>query len=168
MYPYNITSDYKKNININSIEGEKAKNTNTFQDKRLLQLIELIICETKSLSEYFNNIYKNISDTKNKELIKSIYLDIVKSRKYIEDIYFRASNERVNYKNDDNKKVIGNFVKDIENSIMYLYDYSRDIRSLYVLFDDCEIKDLIMEILSDIHGDMAILNFIYIKISNNK
>ena len=168
MYPYNITSDYKKNININSIEGEKAKNTNTFQDKRLLQLIELIICETKSLSEYFNNIYKNISDTKNKELIKSIYLDTVKSKKYIEDIYFRASNERVNYKNDDNKKVVGNFVKDIENSIMYLYDYSRDIRSLYVLFDDSEIKDLIMEILSDIHGDMAILNFIYIKISNNK
>lgn len=168
MYPYNITSDYKKNININSIEGEKVRNTNTFQDKRLLQLIELIVCETKSLSEYFNNIYKNVSDTKNKELMKSIYLDTVKSKKYIEDIYFRASNERVNYKNDDNKKVVGNFVKDIENSIMYLYDYSRDIRSLYVLFDDSEIKDLIMEILSDIHGDMAILNFIYIKTSNNK
>ncbi len=167
MYPYNITSDYKKNININSIEGEKARGNNIFQDKRLLQLIELIACETKSLSNYFNSIYKNISDTKNKELIKSIYLDTVKSRKYIEDIYFRASNERVKYNYDNNKKVSGNFIKDIENSIINLYDYSRDIRSLYVLFDDYEIKDLIMEILSDIHGDIAILNFIYIKSSNN-
>lgn len=164
MYPYNITSNYNnKNVNINSAERETKLEAMSFTDKRLLKLVGLMAEETMTLSNFYKDLYKNISDNNDRETIKDIYLDMVKSRKYLEDIYFRSSGEKVSYNNDVNKEITGNKSSDFEKGLIYLSEYSRGIRSLYSLFKDTEIKDYIMEILSDVLGNMCLINFIYIK-----
>ena len=168
MYPYNINDSYKSSININSNEKKtKTSILSVLEDKRLIKLLRLITEEVKQLSEYYSNFYKSVQnsnrDENTKESIKEIYIDILKALKFLENIYFMSTNEKMIYNNENLKEISNNFNKDLENGLFYIGEHSKNIRDLYTLFTDIEVRNMLSEIISDSLCDMSILNFIYIR-----
>lgn len=163
MYPYNIAPNYKTNTNIKSMEGDKKNTNNLCYDKRLLELLSLITSEAKCISEYFEKLYKKATDKNDRENLKCIYVDTVKARRFLEDIYYKSVGDKVSYCDDYKKKMTGDYLKDLKKSMMYLSDYARSVRALYVLFQDLEVKDMLFEIITDMLGDVNTVTYMCIE-----
>ena len=59
--------------------------------------------------------------------------------------------------------ILWNYLKDLKKSMVYLSDYARSVRALYVLFQDLEVKDMLFEIITDMLGDVNTVTYMCIE-----
>lgn len=167
MYPYNIDrsnyTDYQNNLTARSQNISSQKNSTVPADKKLLSMIEEAVCDERRDSYYYKELMNIVRNPKDREVIRSIYMDEIKHEKLLIEIYKMLTGRNIPDMDCEMIPPTLNIVNNYEKSIFGELEGMEFYRQLYFLFQNQEIRDMLFEIITDEQKHATKFNYLFSK-----
>lgn len=164
MYPYNVNKYNPKQDNMRSsdISASEMYNTTTtpMPDKKLLQMVEDGINDSRTDAQFYQALMKMIRDAEDAEIVRSMYISELKHVKLFEEIYYMLTGIKPQLPDIQTPQLVqdldDNYKKSLFNSIDEIVFY----RQIYFAFANNEIRDMLFEIITDEQNNAIKLNYL--------
>ncbi len=166
MYPYNAdrqNGHYNTNFQSNS-QNIYMRSTQTARpDKKLLDMVITAIEDEEKDAAYYREFMNITRDAGEKEILRGLYADEVKHKKYLQDIYTFLTGKKAPEVTPEKKMPSLNIKKNYENAIFDELEAVDFYRQIFNAVLNLEIRDLMAEIIADEQNHAIKLNFLYAK-----
>jgi len=177
MYPYSRnTNIYNKptnapTLNVRANEGEKKESKGMQPlcfDKRLLELIRIAADETDGKEDLYKSLMEFEGVAEDSEFIRNMYLDEMKHRKQLQEIYYLLTgNQHMGKENKDrqmNKRPQPTYKKDLPMALHGAFldaledaDFFRDLLLMMPIGD---LWNMMFELFTDKQDHCTRLNYL--------
>ena len=131
-------------------------------DKRI-DLIGLLISEVTLDTEKYSALQLSASNVHAKELLKGIYLDKIKHKTLLEEMFFNLSHKSF-LPLTHNKRQILDYKKQLQKNIFDETNNAKFFGSLYTLFDNTPYLSSLFIIVNDLHSHALTNLYLYLKV----
>lgn len=130
----------------------------------ILELLTDFIKAEDSDTNYYKELSQKLPFTQESTILREISLDDAKHYKMLNDIYYKLMGERLEPPLKGEVLDIGSDIaKEYEKAILSKLQKSEEYRKILFAFLNQEIRDLMLEIITDEQNHAAKLNYLYTK-----
>ncbi len=150
MYPY-FSKQKEATNQINKKDLDDAMENKIEQDDFRTYIIDALkeaIEEQDENSRYYEKLYNMLTDEKDKNVLRQVYLNELKYKKIFEEIYKMITGTDANIREDfEEIEIDNNITEELYNSIEEQLDDIEFYRMLMSAFADLPIRDMIYEVI---------------------
>ena len=150
MYPYFSKQNEATNQIIKKDLDDAMENKIEQDDFRtyIIDALKEAIEEQDENSRYYEKLYNMLTDEKDKNVLRQVYLNELKYKKIFEEIYKMITGTDANIREDfEEIEIDNNITEELYNSIEEQLDDIEFYRMLMSAFADLPIRDMIYEVI---------------------
>jgi len=129
-------------------------------------IIEMVVDAVKAEdkdSAYYKKLSQMTPSEEDKDILYKIHLDEEKHKKMFEDIYYQLIGENINIKTDNYDIPSNNMISELAKKIIEELEAVEIYRVLLFSFLNLELRDMILEIITDEQAHTQKLNYLFSK-----
>lgn len=167
MYPYNVnpntTTETVNTINIHSKEAVDPCSAPQKADKKLLEMLSMGIEDSIQTAAFYKAMMNTIRIPNDVEIIRNAYLDELKHKKLLQEIYYIATGETAPDYCPQRVQLSNNTLENIQKALFDSLETADFFRELYFSFLNLEIRDMLFEMLTDKQDHGTRFNYLFAK-----
>lgn len=132
-------------------------------EKGVLILVKEAIKNSQIDCFYYEKLFGKVKNKDDNNIIKSIYTDKLKHKKYLENIYEVFSNNAYELKSEEGSDVSNNLIIEYQKIALNEIERLELYKQIYLNAQNPYIKDLIYEITIDIQKISFKINYLNFK-----
>lgn len=134
-----------------------------YNNKYVLELIKDAIADEEQDNKFYSELSKATKDIDDKKALETISLDEKKHKEMFSDIYKKLTGNDYTPESVDNKNISPNFIENITNAISEELDAVEGYRPILFALENPQLKNYLIEIITDEQNHAAKLNYMYSK-----
>lgn len=168
MYPYNIgETKYTKNPSVITAASTPSKAALPIPDDKLLTLIKEAIVDENKDAFFYKELMNRQKSKTDQEILRSLYLDEMKHKKYFQEIYQILTGEKLPEPEETSKSPESNLISAYEKSFFGELEAVEFYRQILFSILNQEIRDMLYEIITDEQKHAAKLQYLLWKTKSN-